>query len=658
MRLTSAAARRPWLAVPLLLSIASVMALSSASLFCDNDNKDSSNNCPSLASVDTRSVVRIPSLERPGELGLLGPLAAAPEEDDTLLSRTNTPTPTPTPKPKQSSKPKPKPRHKTKSTSSKQKSKTKSTASKPHATPHHPTTSIDKTPNPNRTKTHTATTTAHVVVPATTTAQPPPTASPGPTEQTTGIAEPTSTDSVAPPPAMPTAGEPTTDGTTHGSSAAIVTPAPTPTESTVPVTTTPTQSPEETTTFSRPNHPPRETVSDSLDVPTHSPKTEPTPAATSTLTVNSTTTTMIVLPSATTTPIPRTTPTTPSATMTATQPATTSPSTTTTSHHTRPTTTTTPWLPSTIEPLAAPKTTSTIRPGTSLPDIVIPNLYPDIPANSFNVVLRLEHVSYYQVINNGVLAAQLVSFLPSQLGRLLKVDTSLIQVLAIRDGSSKPLSINGATAPPPVAPRSRRKSTLTAPTIAKSTKSKSASTAATTATATKSKRSVRKRGLVISPDSSDAILVTVSIPRNKYWPLNNLVVNRNSDLYVQEAQSFGQFMDSEYVLASHPPSRSRGGDEGGDDGDITADPLTGDNPSLIPGPDGNKGGSSNSSHAPIIGSVVALATIAYVGIAIVVVRRIQAKKLREQQEREAIRQNISGPINVQGGANGWGWHGE
>lgn len=269
------------------------------------------------------------------------------------------------------------------------------------------------------------------------------------------------------------------------------------------------------------------------------------------------------------------------------------------------------------------------------------------------MVLRLEHVSYYQVINNGVLAAQLVSFLPDQLGRVLKVDTSLIQVLAIRDGSAAPLAANDVTVPP----------------VAVHSTTTSASTAATTTTATKSKRSLRKRGLVTSPNSADAILVTVSIPRNKYWPLNSLVVDRSSALYVQEAQSFGQFLDHEYALASHPPSFSRGGGDSSDgngdgegnggDGDITADPLTGDNPSLIPGPDGNKnGGSSKSSNAPIIGSVVALATIAYVGIAIVVVRRVQAKKLREEQEREAIRQNISGPINVQGGANGWGWHGE
>ncbi|KAK3840503.1 MAG: hypothetical protein JOS17DRAFT_24362 [Linnemannia elongata] len=329
-----------------------------------------------------------------------------------------------------------------------------------------------------------------------------------------------------------------------------------------------------------------------------SSQVEPSPAATTTLSVNATTTTTFIFPSTTTTPVPRTTTTaTPSTTTTAAQPVTTSPTTATSTHHTRPTTTTTPWLPSTIEPLAPPKTTSTVRPGTSLPDIVIPNLNPDIPANSFNVVLRLEHVSYYQVINNGVLAAQLVSFLPDQLGRVLKVDTSLIQVLAIRDGSAAPLAANDVTVPP----------------VAVHSTTTSASTAATTTTATKSKRSLRKRGLVTSPNSADAILVTVSIPRNKYWPLNSLVVDRSSALYVQEAQSFGQFLDHEYALASHPPSFSRGG------GDTT---------------------------------------IAYVGIAIVVVRRVQAKKLREEQEREAIRQNISGPINVQGGANGWGWHGE
>ncbi|KAG0379121.1 hypothetical protein BGX24_001647 [Mortierella sp. AD032] len=324
-----------------------------------------------------------------------------------------------------------------------------------------------------------------------------------------------------------------------------------------------------------------------------------------------------------------------------------------TSHHTRPTTTTTtPWLPSTIEPLAPPKTTSTAQPGTSLPDIVIPNLNPIIPEFSFNVVLRLEHVSYYQVINNGVLAAQLVSFIPAQLGSLLKVDTSLIQVLAIQDGSTKSLEANIAGVDRVTLPSTKK-------------------TGQKTTTATTSKRSVRKRGLVTSPNAADAILVTVSIPRKTYWSLNGLVVNTSSALYVQEAQSFGQFLDSSYALSSHPPARNRGnggggggsngnGDgegEGGNDGDIAADPLTGNNPNLITGPDEQPGGSSTKSNAPIIGSIVALATIAYVGIAIVVVRRVRAKKLREQQERDTLHQSISGPIDVQGGANGWGWHG-
>ncbi|KAF9540755.1 hypothetical protein EC957_003773 [Mortierella hygrophila] len=663
MRLTSAV-KRPWLAVPLLLSIASVMALSNASLACDDND---SFICPSLASVDTRSVIRVPSLERPGGLDLLGPLAEALDDDSpvsrtTSSTRTSTPTPKPKSKPEPKPKPKktsakPKPKHKTKSTSS-SKHKSKTTSTKPHATSHRPPNNT--TPNPNPTKTHTTTTTARVIVPTTTAARtessPPasrltPTVTPEPIEQTTAPGEPTSADSVTPSPPTPTGGEPTPVVTPQDSSIGAVTPTPTPAEPSAPAAT-PTDTAEEPFTAPRPNRPPRETVSNSFDEPTPSPKIEPTPAATTTLDVNSTTTMTFIFPSTTTMPVPRTTTTTASNTTTTTAlPVTISPTATATSHHTHPTTTTTPWLPSTIEPLAPPKVTSTARPGTSLPDIVIPNLNPDIPANSFNVVLRLEHVSYYQVINNGILAAQLVSFLPAQLGRVLKVDTSLIQVLAIRDGSDEPMAANGATVPP----------------VAVHSTTTSASTAATTTTATKSKRTVRKRGLVTSPNSSDAILVTVSIPRNKYWPLNSLVVDQSSALYVKEVQSFGQFLDHEYALASHPPSLSRGGggsdgSDGqgdGDDGDATADPLTGDNPSQIPGPDGNtNGGSSKSSSAPIIGSVVALATIAYVGIAIVVVRRVQAKKLREQQERDAIRQNISGPINVQGGANGWGWHRE
>ncbi|KAF9912201.1 hypothetical protein EC991_000612 [Linnemannia zychae] len=466
---------------------------------------------------------------------------------------------------------------------------------------------------------------------------------------------PAPTNSVEPPPPPPPS-EHSTIGTEHGSSAVTVTPAPTPTG-----TFDPEIIPTRTvgnTTFTWSRRPPRETVT--YDVPIPSPNIDPTLGATSTLAVNSTTSTTattFVLPTTTT---PTSTPTTTTTTVpkttttivtTTAPPPITSPA--TTSHHTRPstTTTTTPWLPSTIEPLAPPKTTSTARPGTSLPDIVIPNLNPVIPARSFNVILRLEHVSYYQVINNGVLAAQLVSFIPAQLGKLLKVDTSLIQVLAIQDGSTKPLEANIAVAPPV---------TLPPPTTKPPAPRK---TTATTTTTTTSKRSVHKRGLVTSPNAADAILVTVSIPRKTYWSLNKLVIDPKSDLYVQEAQSFGQFLDSSYALSSHPPARNGGGNGGseengnGDGGDITADPLTGNNPSLITGPDGQPTGSSSKSNAPIIGSVVALATIAYVGIAIVVVRRVQAKRLREQQERDALHQSISGPVNVQGGANGWGWHG-
>ncbi|KAF9108406.1 hypothetical protein BGX29_000659 [Mortierella sp. GBA35] len=169
-------------------------------------------------------------------------------------------------------------------------------------------------------------------------------------------------------------------------------------------------------------------------------------------------------------------------------------------------------------------------------------------------------------------------------------------------------------------------------------------------------KSAEKRGLVTSPDVADAILVTVAIPRNRYWLLDDLLSNRSSALYVQESNSFGQFLDSKFALSNHPPSRNPFGNGDKDDGDVAADPLSGNNPTLVPGPDG--AGSPNASHSPIIGSIVALATIAYVGIAIVVVRRVRAKRLRQQQEREAFQQTIAGPMHVHGGANGWGWHGD
>ncbi|KAG0257304.1 hypothetical protein BGZ95_005282 [Linnemannia exigua] len=639
------------------------MALTTASRVCDKDSSSSSVSCPSsLASVGTLPVIRIPSLERPLGLDLLGPLAAAPEDDPPVLATTavptsTTPTPKPKPKPKPRTRPKPKqpskhkPKPKPKAPSSKHNARPTST--KPHATPRRPLPSNNTAPNPNRTKTHTTTTTVPVVLPTTTAAKQtepspptplPPTNPSGTGGQPTTAPSPTPTNSVEPPPPPP-AGEHPTTGAEQGSSTATVTPAPTATGTPKPEIII--TQPAGNYTFSRPHRPPRQTVT--LDVPVPSPRIDPSPAATTTLAVNSTTTstTTFVLPTTTATTVPKTTTTTTIA-PTTTPPTTTNPP--TTSHHTRPTTTTTtPWLPSTIEPLAPPKTTSTARPGTSLPDIVIPNLDPVIPALSFNVVLRLEHVSYYQVINNGVLAAQLVSFIPAQLGTLLKVDTSLIQVLAIQDGSTKPLEANIAGVAPVTLPSTKKAGPRTT-------------------TATTSKRSVRKRGLVTSPNASDAILVTVSIPRRTYWSLNSLVVNPSSALYVQEAQSFGQFLDSSYALSSHPPARNRGNGgsgggsngngegEGGDGGDITADPLTGNNPNLVTGPDEQPGGSSSRSNAPIIGSVVALATIAYVGIAIVVVRRVRAKKLREQQERDALHQSISGPIDVQGGANGWGWH--
>lgn len=250
---------------------------------------------------------------------------------------------------------------------------------------------------------------------------------------------------------------------------------------------------------------------------------------------------------------------------------------------------------------------------------MIPNVNPVIPPGSFHVHLRFEHVSYYQVINNGVLAAQLVSFIPAQLAQVLNIDSQLVMVLAIRDGSLSSLSNN-------------------------------------------KKRSLQRRGVVASSNVQDAVLVTATVPRSQYYTLQGLVANKVSALYVPGSNTFGQFLDPTYPLSNQPPSRSGSGtgsngnsDNGNsDDDDVTADPLTGSLPGLDGGTTTSGG---HTSRGAIMGSLVGLATAAYVGIALVVMRAYRRKKLREQEEqerREAFQQSISGPVMQ--GSQGWGWH--
>ncbi|KAK3821650.1 MAG: hypothetical protein J3Q66DRAFT_333923 [Benniella sp.] len=293
----------------------------------------------------------------------------------------------------------------------------------------------------------------------------------------------------------------------------------------------------------------------------------------------------------------------------------------TTNHPPRPPRTTTdPWLPTTIVPLAPTQTPTPPSPGASLPEVVIPDLQPKIPDNSFNVVLRFQHVSYFQVIHNSVLAAQLVSFIPAQLGEVLNIDPQLILVLAIRDGSG---SSNGGA----------KAQAVTEGRQVRSTK--------------------RKRAVVTTNSNEDAILVTVAIPRDQYWALSAMVKDPSSPLYTPGADSFGQYLDPTYDLSKNPPSSD--GDKGKGNGkdNTPPNPLTGhNNPGQITHPD-SAGGSSSPSKAPLIGSVIGLVTVAYVGIAIIVIRRYRHKKLKEQ-ERGTTMRNISAPISVQATtAHGW-----
>ncbi|OAQ32576.1 hypothetical protein K457DRAFT_288157 [Linnemannia elongata AG-77] len=253
---------------------------------------------------------------------------------------------------------------------------------------------------------------------------------------------------------------------------------------------------------------------------------------------------------------------------------------------------------------------------------------PDIPQNSFNVQLRLQHVSYYQVIHNGVLAAQLVSFIPEQLSSLLKVDSDDILVLAIRDASR-----HSAGSKRSLRQRDNR---------------------------IDNRGDFRKRDLVTSNSGDDAVLVIVSIPKSHYWTLSGLLKDPKSGLYTPSPESFGQYIDAEYPLSNRPPeAASKGGNN--------SNPLTGDHlgtgdPNLVTNPDANGG---SSSHGAIIGSLVGLATVAYVGIAMLVIRRYRRRRQAEQDEadrRLQLQRSISAPItvpvNVQGGSQGWGWQGQ
>ncbi|KAG0203094.1 hypothetical protein BGX28_004525 [Mortierella sp. GBA30] len=364
----------------------------------------------------------------------------------------------------------------------------------------------------------------------------------------------------------------------------------------VTVTTLPSMS------FSTPTGAPSSSVSGDLTTATGT-NSEPTRTHTPSVSGHLTTTTgtnsrPTGTPSRITSAPPRTT-----ASTIATTTATTTKAPRTRTHKPKPTKT--PWLPSTIVPVRPPKTTAVPSPGTSLPDVVIPNLHPKFPKDSFSVQLRFTQVSYYQVINDGTLAAQLVSFIPAQLAPLLEVSLERILVVAIRDGSYG-----------------------------------------------RSSRRVKKRALVTTNDEDDAIRVTVAIPTSKYWALDALVSNKSSALYTPSGDGFGQYLDSKYPLSNRPPPNPSSGSKGNGG---NRDPLTGDE--LGSGDLDRSTNGSSSSHGAIIGSLVGLATVAYVGIALVVVRMVRRKRLREQEAQMAAAPKISAPIRVQGGSQGWGWQG-
>ncbi|KAI1293445.1 hypothetical protein EDD11_008369 [Mortierella claussenii] len=666
------ASRRNWTVVPLLLGITAVMALSTNASVMKVSAQDAKTRsevvlvkCPArLAAVDALTPLALLSPEaRVTDLGLLGPLAGVPEEVDEMLTpqpkqskrkpkhKPNKPTPRPKAHPRPKPKPKPKPKPDTNYSQMTTTSKHKPTHPNPHTTR---TNSRDTHPpnRPNPVGT-TATTTSTAPAPS-------------------GIATSASTNRPAHPVA-PTHGHVTlTEVTPHSGPPATMATTATATNTTVvyvpmPVIApsggvspgaithgTPTQSitplrPHSTSVITTPIPTSTRTTARATTTTTTTVTTTATATATA-ITTTTTTTTIAAVTTMTTTTTTTATRTTTTATASSSVPM-------TTSHHSRShKPTTTPWLPSTIVPIAPSQTVAPPSPGTSLPDVVIPDLHPDIPSESMNVMMRFEQVSYAQVISNGVLAAQLVSFLPAQLSKVLNVDQDLVLVLAIRDGSSSSSSSSSSLA------------------SLSSTDNEFGSGLGTGAIAKDGKDVVRdggskkvgKRGLVTTNNVADAILVTVAIPKTQYWPLSTLVQDKASVLYVPGADSFGQYLDHTYPLSPHPPSQDgngsndggdgTGGDNnGGGNGDgSTADPLTEALPDTAKS-NNNNNGEGGASHGAIIGSIVGLTTAAYVGLAMVVMKKYRAKKVK-QAEREALQRSISAPILQESHHQGWGWH--
>ncbi|KAF9583752.1 hypothetical protein BGW38_008648, partial [Lunasporangiospora selenospora] len=74
-------------------------------------------------------------------------------------------------------------------------------------------------------------------------------------------------------------------------------------------------------------------------------------------------------------------------------------------------------------------------------------------------------------------------------------------------------------------------------------------------------------------------------------------------------------------------------------------------------------GPDSGLNGTVVGLAVAGAAAAYIGIAILVIRRYRKRKLRElerieyEQRTMALQRSISGPINVEGSSPyGWQWH--
>ncbi|KAL1921563.1 uncharacterized protein VTP21DRAFT_11279 [Calcarisporiella thermophila] len=146
---------------------------------------------------------------------------------------------------------------------------------------------------------------------------------------------------------------------------------------------------------------------------------------------------------------------------------------------------------------ATTSTTSTSRasPASNLPEVIVPDTKATPPPGSTTVMLKLMGIQYAQVCHDPILAAQIVNFLPNELGSAVGVPPSRMVVLSMSD-------------------------------------------------ATRKARQVRR-----NEDGTSGVLVVMAVPSESIEPIKQVLSDGQSKLYTNPNGKISQFIDRSFPLA-------------------------------------------------------------------------------------------------------------